>query len=720
MPMTKSERREWEKSLSEQLDAARLNFTGPAGPGFFAKALSKVGVSLPAMRFPRGGLRQLIMPRSNFNYEREVGDGSGSSTVMAPLNWIARNFPSAPIELKQILADNQEEVVMNHPMVELIHKPNDHYTGSTLWMATILDYNLSGNAYWIKVRNKVGGLAELWWVPSTLIEPRESPTGDTSVFIDHYDYRPNGEKIELDPEDVVHFRYGIDPENQKKGRSPLKSVLREIFTDDEAANYTAAILRNMGVPGVIVSPKGEGAELGDTKAMKERFMKGHTGDKRGEPFVASEPIEVSTLGFSPEEMNLKALRTVPEARVCAVLGISPMVVNLIAGLERSTFSNMGEARKAAYEENIIPAQQLLSEDIRFQLLPDFEPNPANYKVGFDTSKVQVLQEDRNKKAERLDVGVRGGWIKRSEARREMGFDATEDDEVYLVPINLTEVREGEAPEELGEGEKRRGTKGLKGKQQPYQQAIVKALRRNEERLTKALRDELHQDFHSLGAKVAKAFEEKVSDPIAETKGRDDVEVKLSDEANAHQVVIAAGVGAWAKSVYKKRLEANAGRSLSQTHDIVGKSLDVEIELPSSVESQILHKGGTREGLTDIEGQTKEAILRAIAKGREDGLDNKAIADLIKSEVPKGRYVKAGSEYRAETIARTETKFASNISSLSVYRASEHIKEAIAFDGGSDEICAGRDGTTMSFEEAEAEAASEHPNGNLSFAPVVNS
>jgi hypothetical protein len=33
----------------------------------------------------------------------------------------------------------------------------------------------------------------------------------------------------------VHFRFGLDPDDPRKGYSPLKSVLREVFTDDEAA-----------------------------------------------------------------------------------------------------------------------------------------------------------------------------------------------------------------------------------------------------------------------------------------------------------------------------------------------------------------------------------------------------------------------------------------------------------------------------------------------------
>lgn len=380
------------------------------------------------------------------NYSREVGDGTNSSTVMAPLNWIGRTFPAAPIEINKVLTDGQEELVTGHDLVRLLHRPNPAYTGKLLWQATAMDYYVDGNAYWLKLRNRTKGVSELWWVPSSMIEPMESLT-DESVFIDYYSYKPNGAEVKLSPDDVVHFRYGIDPDNQRKGRSPMKSVLREVFSDDEAAKYTASILRNMGVPGIIISPKDGNTDIPNPKDLKESIDKGVTGTKKGSTFVATAAVDIEQFGFSPEQMNLKELRRVPEERVTAVLGIPAIVCGLGAGLDRSTFANFSEARKAAYESNIIPAQEVMAEDIRFQLLPDFEVDPMAWNINFDLSGVRILQEDENKLAERMNIGVANGWIKRSEARRELGLEAEDYDEVYLMPLNLTETVPGEEKEE---------------------------------------------------------------------------------------------------------------------------------------------------------------------------------------------------------------------------------------------------------------------------------
>jgi len=63
------------------------------------------------------------------------------------------------------------------------------------------------------------------------------------------------------------------------------------------------------------------------------------------------------------------------------------------------------------------------------------------RVGFDLSRVRVLQEDITKLARRLDIAVRGGWGKVAEARRAMGWKVADDgsEDVYLRQMNTAIV-----------------------------------------------------------------------------------------------------------------------------------------------------------------------------------------------------------------------------------------------------------------------------------------
>jgi hypothetical protein len=104
----------------------------------------------------------------------------------------------------------------------------------------------------------------------------------------------------------------------------------------------------------------------------------------------------------------------------------------------------------AYESNIIPTQRLMAAEISARLLPDFEASPDDFVAGFDLSRVRVLQEDRLKVVQRVTLAVGGGLMKVSEGRREIGQPVSEEDEIYLRPVNLVAVATGEAASTTGE------------------------------------------------------------------------------------------------------------------------------------------------------------------------------------------------------------------------------------------------------------------------------
>jgi phage portal protein BeeE len=176
------------------------------------------------------------------------------------------------------------------------------------------------------------------------------------------------------------------------------------------------------------------------------------GDRRGEPMVIGAKATVTVLSFSPQEMDLKNLRRVPEERVSAVLGVPAIVAGLGAGLDRSTFANYSEAREAGYEENIIPTQRLLSADLAIQLLPDFVAETEDRHVDFDISDVRVLQEDEDKVWARFGDAAAKGIITLADFRRGVGLPVDDElHDVYVRAATLTAIREDD-PEAIGRAE----------------------------------------------------------------------------------------------------------------------------------------------------------------------------------------------------------------------------------------------------------------------------
>lgn len=675
-----------------------------------ARGLKKLG----QMTFARGdssmfGVTWRFFARQRFNYAAEVGDGMGSSLVMSVALWICRTFPEAPIQV----LDKDGEEVENHEMVLRLRRPNPYYSGLVLWMAVLLSWVTDGNAYVRKIKNKTGTGApvELWYIPHWMIEAKGSET----EFITHYRYTVNGRYEDIPIDEMIHLRYGLDPRDPKRGLSPLATVLREVFTDDEAASFSAALLRNLGIPGLIVSPDG-GAPApspDDVAAVKDYVDEQFGGDKRGKPMVMSGPTKVEQFGFSPEQLSLKTLRRIPEERVSAIMGIPAVVVGFGAGLDRSTYNNMGEAREQAYESNIIPTQRLMAEELWMQLLPDYEEAPEDFTVRFDVSKVRVLQEDRNKAAEREANLFKSGVKTRKAALISLGEEADDADDVYMVPINVTLMPKGESPEE--ELAPAPPPKLLLKGQTRAQQRLMTAFERDRAAFGAAFSEELESDFEQLGKRAADLYTEmKASTNGHGRKATDDEELTA-------RIVTGLGLDDFADGTLKQRFEVHYQRVATQTAETINGVMDLGINLPDTAARRIIAEGGTRAGLVDLSKSTHDAIFRALAAGREAGDGPIEIARRIRSEVPAGRFVNAGPKYRAELISRTETIHAQRMSALEAYRAADSVKDVTIFDGGlegSDEDCEARNGDVVSFDEAEQMAGDEHPNGTLAFAPNV--
>lgn len=371
------------------------------------------------------------------NYAIDAGDLIDNTAVMACMLWVCRTFPEAPLLVKALQPDGEEKEVPRHALAQKVRRPNPYYSGMLLWQATLLSFNWNGNAYWRKIRNSVGQVLELYYEPHWNMRPVRD---NGNEYISKYQIWRDREWQNVDIKDVVHFRYGIDPRNDMLGMSPLASALREAYTDNEAARYASVMFRNLGTPGMIVTPKSADDDLSQSADRLKAELKAlTTGDNRGDPLVYSLPLDLQMPSNDPSKMDTRGNRKITEERISALLGVPAIVAGLGAGLDRSTFANMAEAREAAYEGNIIPTQAMFADELDIQLLPDFG-NGDTERTDWDYSKVRVLQDDENKKAQRWAILFNAGLAKRSEAKADMGlpYDDLVDD-VYKTDLATLRV-----------------------------------------------------------------------------------------------------------------------------------------------------------------------------------------------------------------------------------------------------------------------------------------
>lgn len=374
----------------------------------------------------------VLLPWKDYQFAREAGPIWANSVVALGIAWLGKRFPRPIMRQSAILQRPKPgkkagdyEPLARSAAVDLWQSPNPNYRKRAMEQAIGLSLVCDGNAYILKVRGGGDGLSELWWMPHTRMAPRVDGNGVITGYV--LDGRQDNV---IEKRDVIHIREGLDPTNPALGMSAMKAQLREICTVNEAATFTAAILKNSGIAGLIFTPRtngGRGPTEDDAKSVKQKIKELFTGTKRGEPAVLQGEYDVHSPGFSPEQLALDKLPQNAMAALAGATGVPLMVLGLPD--PGKTYSNLEEAVRMAWGV-VTSIQELVAESLRYELLPEFKVDPATNVIEYDYSQIQELQESQDSMWGRVGGGYKDGLITRAVAQEILGLEVDPDGDCY--------------------------------------------------------------------------------------------------------------------------------------------------------------------------------------------------------------------------------------------------------------------------------------------------
>ena len=420
--------------------------------------------NLSKIRLPRSGRRQNTRywhtladwaSRDNYrndgapDYAEALEDVRLSAVVMACVGWVATMLPRCPWVLERRV-DGAWEPVDAHPILDLLASPTPWHGGPEMLSALVCDYLISGTAYWQRVApSPTGPPRELWWRPSESLSP---VLNEERSSLMGYQYVVDGKKLPLwGKDDVVQVRntsHGQNPANPWLGVSPLAALAPEIWINREATRMTAALLKNMGQVGIAVIAKplegGDQISEDDAQAMKKYLREAYSGSNRGDSMFIEFPAEIHGGELvDPDMMHPKTIFDYVQEMVCSIYRLPAAVLQFGVGLEAATQNaTVEQYEKQAWETGILDVQNALASQIGRQLLPSFGLDVAMYRLGFDTSEVEVLQKNRKDEAQMWGQLMRDGVTLRSQALEALGLPFDESDEVRYIPSTVIEVPGG--------------------------------------------------------------------------------------------------------------------------------------------------------------------------------------------------------------------------------------------------------------------------------------
>ena len=422
----------------------------------WTKNLSKILLPRSAQRSPTHywqslgdhANRDMIQNDDEPDYATALDNVRLSAVVMACVGFVATRIPLCPWTLEQSV-DGAWEPVDTHPILDLLTNPTPWHGGPEMLTALVVDYLIAGTAYWQRVAPQAAGPPhELWWRPAESLIPVLN--GERSG-LEGYTYLVDNKKMPMwGPDDVVQVRnvsHGQNPANPWLGVSPLAALAPEIWMNQEATKMTSALLKNLGQVGIFIALKGEGLEYireGDVDTMKKYLRENYSGSQRGRPLFLEFPAEFHGGSVAdPALLHPKAIRDFVQEMVCSIYRLPAAVLQFGVGLEAATQNaTVAQFERQAWETGILDVQTAISSQIGRQLLPAFGLDVVSYRLGFDTSGIDVLQNNRKEEAEMWGQLVRDGIVLRSKALEALGMPFDDSDEVRHMPSSVIEVPAG--------------------------------------------------------------------------------------------------------------------------------------------------------------------------------------------------------------------------------------------------------------------------------------
>ena len=322
----------------------------------------------------------------------------------------------------------------NTDLHKLLERPNPAQSYAS-WITELIAFGkLTGNRYIYGIApetgNGAGKYKELYVMPSQLIE---IISGGYMQPVKEYAIEYNGQ-YKIPADQICHIKdfnpYFDGSGSHLYGQSPLRAGLRSMTTNNEAVQTGVKYLQNQTARGVLMSDEGDLNEV-QAQQLKDKFRKNFQGaDNAGDIIITPKKLSWVNFGLNASDVSLIEQYNASIKDLCNIYNVP---VTLLNNTESSTFNNVKEAKKALYQNCVIPELNKIQDELNRWLAPKYGEKLC---IEFDYSVIPELQEETEKVVNQM---AQAWWLTPNEKRAAMSFGTDEENPIlddYYIPANL--------------------------------------------------------------------------------------------------------------------------------------------------------------------------------------------------------------------------------------------------------------------------------------------
>ncbi len=346
--------------------------------------------------------------------------------VRVCVSFFARNIAQLGLKLYRRVSETDRRQESTHAISALLSSPNPWTVASKFKTKMVSDLKIYDETFWVKVRAKDSDRLALVRIPPQFVE------GVGGNWMQHEKFRLFGMPDLFVPRDRMIHIYGHNPEDERRGLSPLETIRRILAEDDAAGRYREHFWKNAArMSGVLQHPHA----LGDGVAtrLREQFEAMYAGElNSGRTAILEEGMEFKEMTFSAKDAEYIAARKLSREESASYFHIPPVMVGI---LEHANFANVEQQHRMTYQDTLAPDLTVIEEELQAQLFYEFDDIEALY---LEFNIHEKLKGSFEEETSALQSATGAPYMTRNEARARRNLPPVEGGDVLVIPLNVLE------------------------------------------------------------------------------------------------------------------------------------------------------------------------------------------------------------------------------------------------------------------------------------------